>query len=137
MSQACPMPVVDHGVPPSQVDRRLMQASHVFLRVDAVRRPLVAPYEGPFAVLERSDKTFVILKKEKPVTVTIDRLKPALFLPESESEISVVSPAAPAPPPAAPPPADPTPSPAALDPEVWPLPTRFGRRPRPPERLNI
>ena len=64
MSQACPMPVVHHGVPPSRVDRRLLQASHVFLRVDAVRRPLVAPYEGPYAVLERSEKTFVILKKE-------------------------------------------------------------------------
>ena len=78
------MPVLYHGRnPASRVDRRLWDASHVFLRVDAVRRPLVPPYEGPFPVLERSEKTFIILKRDKPVTVTIDRLKPAVFLPET------------------------------------------------------
>lgn len=43
------------GIPPT-----LSQVSHVFLRVDAVRRPLSRPYEGPFRVLERP-KTFVHL----------------------------------------------------------------------------
>lgn len=144
MRNSSPMPVVCHGQPPSRVDARLQSVSHVFLRVDAVRRPLVPPYEGPYPVLERSDKTFLILKRDKPVTVTIDRLKPAVFLPES-SDSTVTAPpgSCPArtspPSPSAPPSLDPdVPSPApALDPEVWPLPTRFGRRPRPPDRLNI
>ena len=38
MHQSSPMPVVHHGVPPSQVDPRLEHATHVFLRVDAVKR---------------------------------------------------------------------------------------------------
>ena len=32
MKSSSPMPVVHHGIPPSQVDPRLMSASHVFLR---------------------------------------------------------------------------------------------------------
>ena len=31
----------------------------VFVRVDAVKRPLTPPYVGPYRVLQRSDKTFV------------------------------------------------------------------------------
>ena len=85
MRQSNPMPVVYHGLQPSRVDDALMSASHVYLRVDAVRRPLVPPYEGPYPVLERSSKTFVILKREKPITVTVDRLKPAVLLPEVPS----------------------------------------------------
>ena len=74
MAVASPMPVVHHGRPPSRVDSRLWDSTHVFARVDAVKRPLVPPYEGPYPVLERSPKTFIILKKEKPLTVTVDRL---------------------------------------------------------------
>ena len=85
MRAAAPMPVVHHGVPPSQVDPLLQQASHVFLRVDAVKHPLVPPYEGPFSVVSRTDKTFVILHRGKPVAVSVDRLKPAAFLPEVEA----------------------------------------------------
>ena len=77
MSKAAPMPVVRHGQAPVRVDDNLSRASHVLLRVDAVRRPLVPPYLGPFPVLERGPKTFLILKNGKEVTVTIDRLKPA------------------------------------------------------------
>ena len=44
MSAASPMPVLYHGTPTSRVDGRLMSATHVFLRVDAVRRPLSPPY---------------------------------------------------------------------------------------------
>ena len=134
MSQAAPMPVVHHCSPGSRVDPGLLQASHVFLRIDAVKKPLVPPYEGPYPVLERSQKTFVLLKRDKPVTVTIDRLKPAVFLPESLQ------------PPSPPPdvtcpqrdsaPAS-SPTPPRLDPSSWPLPTRYGRRPRQPDRLNI
>ena len=124
------MPVIHHSVPASPVDPGLLQATHVFLRVDAVRRPLVPPYEGPFPVVSRSDnnKTCVILKRDKPVTVTVDRLKPAVSLPEASAVLSDPAVAVPA--------AAPVPSPA-LDPVVWPLPTRFGRRPRPSDRLNI
>ncbi|KAG8181223.1 hypothetical protein JTE90_002905 [Oedothorax gibbosus] len=58
----------------------LRTTSHVFLRHDAVRTPLRPPYDGPFLVLERAPKTFRILKGEKEVVVSIDRLKPAYVL---------------------------------------------------------
>ena len=35
------------------VPRELSTATHVFVRVDAHRRPLQAPYQGPFKVVER------------------------------------------------------------------------------------
>ena len=152
MQKSSPMPVVHHCSPASSVSEALLTASHVFLRVDAVRRPLVPPYEGPFPVLERSAKTFIILKRGKNLTVTLDRLKPAFLLPgpssvspsslavpSSPSSSPQPSPAssfsAPSPSPSAP---DPAPSPdLSLDPVTWPLPTRYGRRPRPPTRLNL
>ena len=65
MNSSSPMPVLHHGSHVARVDPRLAAASHVFLRVDAVRRPLVPPYIGPFRVLERGDKTFTILQHGK------------------------------------------------------------------------
>ena len=131
------MPVVHHGSPGARVDAGLRLASHIFIRVDAVKRPLVPPYEGPFPVLERSDKTFVVLKRDKPVTVTIDRLKPAVLLPESplESGIDPVAPMTglrprPRPPAGPPAPSRPLPSPAPLE-------TRSGRLSRPPSRFQL
>ena len=74
---SAPMSVLHHGSRPQRVDAALQSASHVLLRVDAVRRPLVPPYEGPFEVLERNAKTFIISRHGKSVTISIDRLKPA------------------------------------------------------------
>ena len=73
-------------IPTRDVDARgylpvaLASAERVYLRNDAVRRPLQAPYDGPFAVLRRSAKYFVLDVKGRPVTVSIDRLKPAHVL---------------------------------------------------------
>ena len=145
------MPVSYHGAQsrPTRVDPALETASHVFLRVDAVRRPLVPPYLGPFRVLRHGPKTFEILQNGKTNTVSIDRLKPAFILPVNPDKASVfpsataaadpvVAPAAlpVAPVPIAVPAVAPVPT-VALDPAVWPLPTRYGRRPRLPDRLNI
>ena len=88
MSRAAPMPVVRHGAAPARVDPALQSASHVLLRVDAVRRPLVPPYIGPFPVLQRSPKTFLILQNGQEKTVTIDRLKPAFFSVQSHTSDS-------------------------------------------------
>ena len=165
ISVARPMPVLHHGHQSSRVDRALASASHVFLRVDTVRRPLVPPYLGQFRVLEKGDKTFIILQNNKHVTVSVDRLKPAHLLPQSGLSTSSLGPRPRAPPtpptpsPSGPPfpssdsvvlsdspvaqPLSAAPDPAvgavvpSLDPSVWPLPTRYGRRPRPPDRLNI
>ena len=154
MTAAVPMPVSYHGTQTSRLDPALQSSAHVFLRVDAVRRPLVPPYVGPFKVLRRGPKTFDILQQGKTATVTIDRLKPAFTLPGSADvdrrvplptvDVPVGAPApgsavVDAAAAAVDAEADVSPVPVAprLDPDSWPLPTRYGRQPRPPARLNL
>lgn len=60
----------------------LSTCEQVFLRIDAVRKPLQAPYEGPYPVLKRNSKTFEIQMPSRIATVSIDRLKPAYMLRE-------------------------------------------------------
>ncbi len=55
----------------------LSTATHVFLRRDAVRKPLQPPYDGPYPVIKRTDKHFTIAINTRNDTVSIDRLKPA------------------------------------------------------------
>ena len=118
---ASPMPVSYHGSHRSRVDPALAAAMHVFLRVDAVRRPLVPPYDGPFPVTDRTDKFYQIKKENKLANVSVDRLKPAFFLPVPSVELSV--------------PRDRDDLDA--DAELAPAPvfTRSGRLSRPPTRL--
>ena len=59
------------------INKHLASCSHVFVRVDAVRKPLQPPYMGPFLVLKRSQKHYTIDLKGKPSVVSLDRLKPA------------------------------------------------------------
>ena len=62
---------------PSYVHPDLNTASHVFIRDDTVRKSLQPPYQGPFPVLRRTDKFFVIERYGKRDNVSIDRVKPA------------------------------------------------------------
>jgi cleavage and polyadenylation specificity factor subunit 1 len=54
----------------------LQDCSHVFVRKHP-RPPLCPPYEGPFPVIRRGDKTITIRRPKGEDTVTIDRAKPA------------------------------------------------------------
>ncbi len=62
---------------PVFVPNDLRSCSHVFLRHNAVRRPLQPVYDRQFRVVHRGEKAFTITKGEKEDTVSIDRLKPA------------------------------------------------------------
>lgn len=78
-----------HSVPKAYIPKDLQTCSHVWLRIDRVRRPLEAPYTGPFKVLQRHTKFFTIeLVSGKEQNVSIDRLKPAL-LPVPSTEINL------------------------------------------------
>ena len=59
------------------VPKDLETCEKVWLRTDRVRRPLEAPYTGPYEVLQRLPKCYVIDINGKKNTVSIDRLKPA------------------------------------------------------------
>ncbi|KAG8177736.1 hypothetical protein JTE90_026578 [Oedothorax gibbosus] len=55
------------------------RCTHVFLRTDKVCKPLQPPYEGPFKVLLRREKTFRIAIGRREVEVSLDRLKQAYY----------------------------------------------------------
>ena len=55
----------------------LQKARFVFVRRDARKAPLQTPYDGPFEVVERSNKHFTLRLGNQLDKVSIDRLKPA------------------------------------------------------------
>lgn len=70
-----------HSKPPTFIPTDLMKCSHVWVRVDRIRRPLEAPYTGPFLVKKRDEKYFIIeLLTGAEQSVSVDRLKPAILL---------------------------------------------------------
>ncbi|GFX99019.1 integrase catalytic domain-containing protein [Trichonephila clavipes] len=80
MQSLHPQPPKHHGKRPVFIHPGLLEATHVFLRRDMLRRPLQQPYDGPFKVLQRKDKVFFLDINGKRVSVSIDRCKPAFFL---------------------------------------------------------
>ena len=59
------------------IPRDLRDAKWVFVRKDATRKPLEMPYQGPYRVVNVSDKIVRILVNGKEENVSIDRVKPA------------------------------------------------------------
>ncbi|GFV22519.1 uncharacterized protein TNCV_2520711 [Trichonephila clavipes] len=62
------------------VHKDLKSCSHVFLRINRVKKALEPPYEGPYTVQKKYDKYFTILIKDKTINISVDRLKPAYLL---------------------------------------------------------
>ena len=59
------------------VPRALADATHVFVRHDAVKPPLACPYDGPYRVVARTEKTITVERGHRLDEVSIDRVKPA------------------------------------------------------------
>jgi len=55
--QLRPVQVARHASPAVFIHKDLADSTHVFLRQDAVRRPMDPPYSGPHKVLDRTKKT--------------------------------------------------------------------------------
>ena len=66
----------EHSRQPN-VPGALKDAKFVFVRRDARKTPLQNPYDGPFEVIERAPKHFVLQLGNEQDSVSIDRLKPA------------------------------------------------------------
>ncbi|XP_037824294.1 uncharacterized protein LOC119612551 [Lucilia sericata] len=79
-------PTAHHGANSSFIPSTLKNCTHVFIRHDAVRKPLQRPYDGPFKVISRNDKIFKLLVSGKEKVVSIDRLKPAFIFTEDTRE---------------------------------------------------
>ncbi|XP_066969209.1 uncharacterized protein [Macrobrachium rosenbergii] len=95
----------------------LASTTHVFVRDDAVCPPLTRPYKqgwqygtvwygitvwGPFRMLERNNKVFLLALHGRNDWVSIDRVKPALL--EEDTEVTALHP----------PPGQPSPQPGPL-----------------------
>lgn len=62
------------------VHPELKVCKYVFVRNDTVRKPLQPPYDGPYRVISRADKYYVVDLINRQVRISIDRLKPAFVL---------------------------------------------------------
>ena len=59
------------------IPEALKKAEYVFIRHGARRTPLDRPYDGPFRVIKKEEKFFVLKTGSREQTVSVDRLKPA------------------------------------------------------------
>lgn len=80
-----PVPASRHCKDKPFVFKDLETSDYVFVREDALRGSLQPPYSGPYKILSRGDKVYKVLLKGKPVTVSVNRLKPAFILTDSPS----------------------------------------------------
>ncbi|KAJ0172483.1 hypothetical protein K1T71_011622 [Dendrolimus kikuchii] len=63
----------------------LQDCDFVFIRDDTVHKSLKPPYDGPYKVLNRNSKVFKIRLPNRDAHISIDRLKPAFTINESET----------------------------------------------------
>ncbi|XP_075526580.1 uncharacterized protein LOC142558316 [Dermacentor variabilis] len=120
----------------TDVRNELESCSHVFLRNGAVRRPLQAPYDGPFKVLRRggggggggklSRWTDLPAYMDKPAYMGTQSMPPT-FNPSSGTHTEVLRPRA----------AVSTRAENAATPDTRTYHTRSGRRLNAPNRLNL
>ncbi|KAJ8913994.1 hypothetical protein NQ315_012017 [Exocentrus adspersus] len=66
----------------------LAVTDQVFVRRDNTKQPLQQPYEGPYKVLRRNERTFVLHINGRDVTVSIHRLKPAYTITEEPTTVT-------------------------------------------------
>lgn len=71
----------------SFIPKDLNTCTHVFIRIDRTKKGLEDPYEGPFQVIRRFRKTFLIKKNNKNISVSIDRLKPAYIFKDNITKV--------------------------------------------------
>lgn len=94
MSKIRPTQTAHHSKEKPFLQKELKQCTQVFVRNDTVRAPLQHPYDGPFEVIKKQDKTFTIIVNGKPKQVTIDRIK-AAFTEENSNSDKSTSPSTP------------------------------------------
>lgn len=119
------------------IDQGLLSGSHAFIRRDAHRKPLQPPYDGPFKIIQRSEKHFTMDVNGRHDVISLDRLKPAHYDPPPAPSDPLPLPATPSPPsPLSPvPPSLPVSSSPPAPPSPPPRITRSGRHVHWPQRF--
>ena len=62
--------------PPSHVPPNPSTCTHVFVRHDAIHKPLDPPYDGSYQIIRRYEKHFLLDIQGKQIFATLNRLKP-------------------------------------------------------------
>lgn len=65
MEDIQPVPTSNHANNRVFIQKDLQTCTRVFMRDDAVRSPLKAPYDGPYQILSRNNKTFELKIKNR------------------------------------------------------------------------
>lgn len=68
------------------VHQDLDSCTHVFLRMDAVKKPLQQPHQVPYPIIRRKRKNFTINKNGSQEVVAIDRVKAAYLLNQQQPQ---------------------------------------------------
>jgi len=80
-------PAAHHSKKKAFAHKTLYACTHVYVRIDAVKRPLEPSYKGPFEVIERlTDPIFKINYKNRPTNISTERFKPAFYEVENTEE---------------------------------------------------
>lgn len=79
MQQLRPTAVINHTEQVPYVPPSLAHTTHVFIRNDTVKPAMKQPYDGPFLVIDRKAKFFIVRRRGRDDKVSIDRLKPAFI----------------------------------------------------------
>ena len=61
----------------AKVPSALLDTDFAYIRRDNHKPPLTRPYDGPFRIIKKSEKFFVLMVGRREMSVTVDRLKPA------------------------------------------------------------
>lgn len=96
MSKIRPTQTAHHNTENPFIQKNLTHCKQVFIRNDTIRASLQQPYNGPFEVIKRFDKSFKVMVKGKPKRISIDRLKAACIkknLPQTPSKTLPIVPA--------------------------------------------
>ncbi|XP_011869220.1 PREDICTED: uncharacterized protein LOC105562768 [Vollenhovia emeryi] len=83
MRELRPQSIKRHGASATFEHKDLKNTTHVFLRHNAPTRALQPTFDGPYEVLAKTEKTYKLRINGKNVHVTIDRLKPAYMMADS------------------------------------------------------
>lgn len=80
MAHLSPIETEHHYAHIPFIHPKMEKSIYVFVRIDAIKKPLSSPYEGPFKVPGKHKKNYRIQLFNKTTMVSIDRLKPAFIL---------------------------------------------------------
>ena len=73
-----------------QMDHNLSNSKYVWVRKEGFKPSLAPVYEGPYLVIQRHDKYFVIVSWEGEKKVSVDRLKTA-YISENPDDIGITA----------------------------------------------